>query len=380
MAASTPVWAQISRLYRQGSPESIVLATLSEGIPNWLDIDAQEQLLSMVVEDANALRYPPPAKYTARLLRAYSEAVEKAGIEDVSDRLFETISALQPHVHETAGHLSYDVPLVSNGSQDEVGVTLVLKVELHHNEVGLRMWEAGFFLTEWLLAFPNAVNGKRVLELGAGLGLTGLAAAACAGSSEVILSDCSVEVLKNLEDIVRMNESALQRLSPPCEISVVDLDWALGGAAAVATVKWADLIIAADVLYDPTVVPHFVNVVEALLASSMTHYSDNPSPAQAPVVVVGATLRNPKTLALFIELVRKRDIAIYEGALANSGASLSSNECGYWEQRPFDYEPQGVRLFALGGTPEGEWAPLREGPLGLGENVTDVDVTWVPRF
>ena len=382
MATLIAVWAQVSRLYRQGSPESTVLATLSERIPNWLEFDAQEQLLSMVVEDANALRYPPPAKYTARLLRAYSEAVEKAGVEDVSDRLFETISALQPHVNETAGHLSYDVPIVSTGSRAESGVTLVLKVEPHHNEVGLRMWEAGFFLTEWLLAYPNAVSGKRVLELGAGLGLTGLAAAACAGSSEVIISDCSVEVLKNLEDIVSMNKVALQRANPPCEVSVVDLDWALGGAAAVETVKWADLIIAADVLYDPTVVPHFVDVVEALLGSSMSHYSDSSSPAQAPVVVVGATLRNPKTLALFIDLVRKRDIAIYEGSLANSGVVplSSSNEIGYWDHRPFDYEPRGVRLFALGGIPDGDWAPLREGPLGLGENVTEVDVTWVPRF
>ena len=178
-----------------------------------------------------------------------------------------------------------------------------------------------------------------------------------------------------------MNKVALQRANPPCEVSVVDLDWALGGAAAVETVKWADLIIAADVLYDPTVVPHFVDVVEALLDSSMTHYSDSSSPAQAPVVVVGATLRNPKTLALFIDLVRKRDIAIYEGSLANSGeVPFFSNGAGYWDERPFDYERRGVRLFALGGIPDGDWAPLREGPLGLGENVTEVDVTWVPRF
>jgi hypothetical protein len=212
------------------------------------------------------------------------------------------------------------------------------------------------------------------VELGAGLGLTGLTAAACAGSTEVVLTDCAAGVLKNLEDTILINETVLCRADEPCTVTVVDLDWMIGGTAAVEVIKWADLIIAADVLYDPAIVPYFVDVVEALLATSPP--PGNSSAGQTPVAVVGATLRNPATLALFIELVRKRDIPIFEGSLTSS----VGNEMGYWEQRPFDYELRGVRLFSLGGMPDGEWVPLREGPLGLGAGVTEVEVTWTPRF
>ena len=67
-------------------------------------------------------------------------------MEDISDGIFEALSSLQPRAAETRGFLSFDVPVVAMTAGDIL--PLVLYVEPHHNDVGLRMWEAGYLLTE----------------------------------------------------------------------------------------------------------------------------------------------------------------------------------------------------------------------------------------
>jgi hypothetical protein len=51
---------------------------------------------------------------------------------------------------------------------------LAVRTGPFHNDVGLRMWEAGYFLAEFLVKNPHLVADKSVIELGSGVGLTGL--------------------------------------------------------------------------------------------------------------------------------------------------------------------------------------------------------------
>jgi predicted nicotinamide N-methyase len=45
---------------------------------------------------------------------------------------------------------------------------------------GCRVWPAAYVLSEFLIRTPQAVRGRRVIELGAGTGMCGMvAAAAC---------------------------------------------------------------------------------------------------------------------------------------------------------------------------------------------------------
>ncbi|KAJ1473949.1 hypothetical protein T484DRAFT_1834213 [Baffinella frigidus] len=51
-----------------------------------------------------------------------------------------------------------------------------------------KVWDGGLILAEFLAAHPEWVQGKKVLEVGSGTGLSGIAAA-CSGARAVILTD-----------------------------------------------------------------------------------------------------------------------------------------------------------------------------------------------
>jgi SAM-dependent methyltransferase len=69
---------------------------------------------------------------------------------------------------------------------------------------GSTIWPGAFALVEYLLSGAVQLSGKRVLELGAGVGLCGLAAARL-GSVATTLSDASEETLELLRTNVRRN-------------------------------------------------------------------------------------------------------------------------------------------------------------------------------
>jgi len=81
---------------------------------------------------------------------------------------------------------------------------------------GLIVWPAALCLCKYLLHLyeieKQFFEKKRVLELGSGLGLCGLFAAAF-GSEKVILTDRSLEVLELLERNVKKNFTELNNKS-----------------------------------------------------------------------------------------------------------------------------------------------------------------------
>jgi hypothetical protein len=100
---------------------------------------------------------------------------------------------------------------------------------------------------------PFQWHGKRIIELGAGVGLPGLLLSKY-GASQVVLSDHSQDahVLQNLKESVRMN--ALNCLVEP-------LDW----GTRIASSNY-DLIIGADIFYDPQLFEHTLVTIYQLLS------------------------------------------------------------------------------------------------------------------
>ncbi len=69
---------------------------------------------------------------------------------------------------------------------------------------GLALWLGSEVMCEHLIENPNLVKGKRVLELGAGLGLCGIACHYL-GAKRVLLTDGDTDVLENLRHNVSLN-------------------------------------------------------------------------------------------------------------------------------------------------------------------------------
>ncbi len=96
------------------------------------------------------------------------------------------------------------------------------------------LWASGRALAE--AVFARSLRGARVLELGCGLGLPSLAAAAAGG--RVVASDWSAEALTLLQSNAERNDVALETMV---------LDWFDPPYDELGSF---DLILAADVLYE----------------------------------------------------------------------------------------------------------------------------------
>ncbi|MES2459668.1 MAG: methyltransferase domain-containing protein [Armatimonadota bacterium] len=118
---------------------------------------------------------------------------------------------------------------------------------------GLMLWAAAIGLAERLTEEPSLVAGKRVLELGAGVGLPGLVAATL-GAAEVTQTDYQEDAL----ELARRNARA-NRIH---NIAVRQGDWRRFFTDGLPY----DLVIASDVLYERTLHAPLAALLPRLIA------------------------------------------------------------------------------------------------------------------
>jgi predicted nicotinamide N-methyase len=199
------------------------------------------------------------------------------------------------------------------------------------------MWPSAVVLSQWLVTNPSVVRGKRVLEIGAGCGLTGLVAARLQKQyakryedfndsdplmsdeqrhQEVILSDFNTTVLQNLERNI-----ALNNVETVC--SVVGLDFYEQSGTACqgwkdmngAEQQQVDVVLAADMICQPA---------DAVGAANTIHDALLPG-GQAIVVCAdsehrfGVEIFESECRRVGLE-INARDVGdMYEGKLYSSG-------------------------------------------------------------
>ncbi|KAL4422571.1 hypothetical protein ABPG75_008768 [Micractinium tetrahymenae] len=120
--------------------------------------------------------------------------------------------------------------------------------------IGLDIWPASIALCRYLAAHPQLTEGLDVLELGAGMGLVGLAAAAL-GARSVLLTDYEPEVLAHLA-----SNASLNGLQQRCSCAQIDWRAPSQGLATGQRGSWR-LVLAADVLYASVVVQPFIDTL-----------------------------------------------------------------------------------------------------------------------
>lgn len=75
--------------------------------------------------------------------------------------------------------------------------------------LGAKVWGVAHTLAEELVQYPAVIQGRRVLEIGAGCGVNGIVAARL-GAAEVVLTDVEGPVLENLARCAVMNAAVSQ--------------------------------------------------------------------------------------------------------------------------------------------------------------------------
>uniref|UniRef100_UPI003AAE47AE protein-lysine N-methyltransferase EEF2KMT isoform X1 n=1 Tax=Centroberyx gerrardi TaxID=166262 RepID=UPI003AAE47AE len=228
-------------------------------------------------------KHPPSVKYrrlflTELIRRVGQEAAEAEPLDELYDALGQVLGAEE-------GAECYKSYILPCGG----AVSLLESVAvISDGTTGLVTWEAGLYLAEWALDNQQAFSGRTVLELGSGVGLTGITVCRSCGPSRFVFSDCHRSVLQKLRDNVRLN--GLDGRTGP-GVRVEELDW---GAATEERLReiGANIVIAADVVYDPDVIGCLVKLLSRILRGSSP-------PEGPPEVLISSTIRNPDTYNCF---------------------------------------------------------------------------------
>jgi len=306
---------------------------------DWTSLESQEIFGHCILEDPVSTLYPPAKKYQLSVLKQFIAAIEEEGDGSMADILMEALLRLSTVRigDEDSCYLSYPLPGTSGMTLEE---TVTLRVNPRHNEVGLRPWEAAFKLADYVVASKEIFAGQRVLELGSGVGFTGLVAAQCTCADTICMTDYAPEVLANLRYNIALNQQKTvddqENFSGTKNVQVESLDWNCPKDSVISLDEW-DIILAADIFYDREQIPKLVELIAHLLQPNLkqgqrkndeTHGSlvmerrflsesheqmikDNQKNAkddEIPLLICAYTLRNEETLAFVLSCLEKHNI------------------------------------------------------------------------
>jgi predicted nicotinamide N-methyase len=136
----------------------------------------------------------------------------------------------------------------------------------HCPPYGLLLWDSAIALAEFIASCPELVTDKRVLELGAGVGLPGLVAQSV--GAHVAQTDYFVEAL----NVAALNAAG----NGVTGIKRFWADWRNWQSTDVY-----DVVLGADILYDPEVHAELAGVIKSTLAPKGTLILADPGRPQA---------------------------------------------------------------------------------------------------
>lgn len=207
-----------------------------------------------------------------------------------------------------SGYSSYRLP---------DGGLVGIRVHPHHNDLGVRkVWEAGAALAEYLLAHPEHVDDRIVVELGAGVGLTGIVVSGMCHPRRVHMTDLTQDCLSNMEHNIEVNgdwlaergvnndnfnDDAEEEGQRCCTCGYLDWEqFADEGTPVDLSLKYgavrisdADVLLAADVVYDWKAIPDLVRTTRRLLLQP------NAVATSARKAIFATTYRNKETFDFF---------------------------------------------------------------------------------
>ncbi|EPE34681.1 S-adenosyl-L-methionine-dependent methyltransferase [Glarea lozoyensis ATCC 20868] len=262
----------------------------------------QKSIFSRLFQE-EAIQHPPPKGYQFRVLKEFVKRIEESiqnwDEEELNDDLFEALSLLISSSipsdlasAQEESYVTYSLSLLAEDAAKSPTITLreARNVLAASGTTGLRTWEAALHFGNYLIKnAPNLVEGKSVLELGAGTGYLSMLCAKHLKASYVLATDGSGEVVEGLQTSIYLND-----LHTTSKIDGKELKWGyplMGGEEP----EWnggrkVDLVIGADLTYYETGIP-------PLLSTFDNVFELYPNVR----IIIAATIRNEETFRKFLD-------------------------------------------------------------------------------
>jgi len=217
----------------------------------------------------------------------------------LNDDLYEALSLLLSSsipsdldAAQEQSYVTYNLSLLAKDVSKPPAITLRESRNLlaASGTTGLRTWEAALHFGNYLITNASIiVDGKSVLELGAGTGYLSVLCAKHLGASYVLATDGSEEVVDGLHTSIYLND-----MQSSSKAEAKELKWGhplLGGEEP----EWngghkIDLVIGADITYYESGIP-------ALLSTFDNVFELYPDVK----IIIAATIRNEETFKTFSE-------------------------------------------------------------------------------
>ncbi|NXL11037.1 EF2KT methyltransferase, partial [Mesembrinibis cayennensis] len=247
------------------------------------------------------VKYPPSTKYRRCFLTELIKKHESTAAEPL-DELYDALAGILNEEETTRCYKNYLLPTGEC-------VTLSESVAIiSGGTTGLVTWDAALHLAEWAIGNPAVFTHRTVLELGSGIGFTGIAICKTCTPKTYVFSDCHPCVLRQLTENIRLNGFVLEpettprirteprgqeaeaRNSPKPELIVAELDWGSVTEKQLSDLH-PDVVVAADVVYDPEIILALIGMLQKLSTSR--------ADGKPPEVYIAFTVRNADTDHLF---------------------------------------------------------------------------------
>jgi predicted nicotinamide N-methyase len=138
------------------------------------------------------------------------------------------------------------------------------------DSTGLTLWRASEYLCEYQATHLGIFQGKRVLELGAGLGLNGILAWRMTHGSTICITDGDTDALAHLRENVERNRPSSAQIDKS-EVSCHQLIWGKEASASfleqIAHGQNFDVLLASDIVYAKCIIEPLWETVTTLLRS-----------------------------------------------------------------------------------------------------------------
>ncbi|KAG0070938.1 hypothetical protein BGZ92_004344 [Podila epicladia] len=246
--------------------------------------EVQQAILDYIFYDPAVMKHPPSPLYQHSFLKKLIALIEDEGIHEISDDLLELFTDLMmtvPKRPEAGGpplkpcFKSYCL----DRNCSKVVTVMEEQTTISSGTTGLRTC---FWLAEYLIAHPDLLSSKNVIDIGCGVGFLGICCGML-GAKKVVLTDGNTDVLTMAKQNIGYNPTT-------CPTTACLLDWENFTEEQIKALE-AEVLILSDLTYDPTNIVPLVTVLKAILVKGVSAY-------------MSSAIRNPQTFVDFFARIK----------------------------------------------------------------------------